>query len=296
MKRLNLLIPGFLLVMLLGSCSNQRDSDELKAKKFQPELFQELEAFALTIDLDGKTFYVTAAQRDGGGLYKSERTNNKWQPLEKLEFSSGEFNDNDLFPSPDGSGEYFFMTKRDDPEKEQNIWVVEKNNGIWENMKGVANVNSEERDGFPSVNLNGDLYFFSQREGGFGSADIYRSQKIDRQYSQPENLGESINSEHWDGLPYISPNGKVMIFFSDRPGGYGEGDLYVSYLNDGKWSDPENLGSNVNSSGTDVTPFIGPEKKYLYFTRVEAIDSTHRRSIYYVELENTPIKLELLNL
>ncbi len=284
------------LITTLVSCSSPRDTGNEQAKKFEPEIFNNLEAFALTMDADGRTFYVTAALRDGGGLYQSERIGNEWQPLQKIDFSSGALNDNDLFPSPNGSGEYFFMTRRDDPNKKQNIWVVEKNNDIWENMRGINNVNSEERDGFPSVNLSGDLYFFSRREGGFGSADIYKSRRVNGQYSEPKKLGKPINSEHWDGLPYISPNGRVMVFFSDRPGGYGEGDLYVSYLIDGKWSDPENLGGNVNSVGTDVTPFIGPDKKYLYFARVEAVDSTHRRNIYYIELENTPIKRDFLDM
>lgn len=301
MKRFNTVL--LCLIMITPIACSQSDVTSKNggqgAMKFAPDIFNNLDVFALTFEPDGKTLYVTVGLKDGGGLFWSEFRNNKWENIKKIEFSNGKYNDNDLFPSPDGTDKYFFMTKRplngDDLEKVQNIWVVERNGTKWGNMYPITIVNSEARDGFPSVTMDGDLYFFSSREGGFGSADIYKSEKVDGVYQKPNNIGSVVNSEYWDGLPYVTPNGKVMILFSDRPDGYGDGDLFVSYFDNGNWTKPENLGQNVNSDMSDVTPFIGPEKKYLYFSRVENVNGAHKRSIYFIDIKNTSIRQDLLN-
>ena len=234
------------------------------ARMFEDSLPSE-DKFALTLTSDGQTLYFTRGLRDGGGIFESTQHDGKWSKPHQLPFSSGDYNDNDLFPSPEGS-KYFFMSKRPITgtvlQKEQDIWVVEKNGSSWgEPVHLGPVVNSDARDGFPSVASDGTLYFFSERAGGLGSADIYRSRFVHGEFMAPENLGSAINTEHWDGLPYISPDKKVLIFFSDRPGGYGGGDLYVSYHRNDSWSEPENLGPLVNTKETEVTPYLNPDGK-----------------------------------
>jgi len=63
--------------------------------------------------------------------------------------------------------------------------------------------------------------------------------------------------------PWVSEDGKVLYFSSNMPGGYGGADLYVSYFNDGKWSQPENLGSGVNSPGDEFSPFIWQDQLFF---------------------------------
>src|SRR6185437_5244486 len=82
----------------------------------------------------------------------------------------------------------------------------------------------------------------------------------------PENLGDSINTEFRETGASISPDRKDLYFSSNRPGGYGGSDLYVSHhLLNGRWSAAENLGPVINTVGDESTPFIHVDNQTLYF-------------------------------
>ncbi|HXB43737.1 MAG TPA: OmpA family protein, partial [Puia sp.] len=76
-----------------------------------------------------------------------------------------------------------------------------------------------------------------------------------------------INTEFWESAPSLSPDKRDLYFASNRPGGYGGNDIYVShYLANGRWSPPENLGPEINTIGDESTPFIHADNQSLYFT------------------------------
>ena len=264
------------------------------AKIFAEGVLSTQDNFALTFTPDNQTLYFTRGLVDGGGLFESKYEDSRWNKPTQVTFSSGKFNDNDLFVSPNGS-KYFFMSARpingDIPQKEQDIWSIQKDGTDWGIPQHLGSVvNSEARDGFPSVTKDGTLYFFSEREDGYGSSDIYRSNFIEGEYYEPENLGSVINSEEWDGLPYIAPDESFLIFFSTRSGGYGNGDLYVTYNHDGVWTAPKNLGPSVNTAESDLTPHVSPDGEYLFFARPDGIE--HRRIIYYIDVDETPLTFD----
>jgi len=92
---------------------------------------------------------------------------------------------------------------------------------------------------------------------------IYKSNGSPSQYSSPRSL--PFNGEAYSVLhPSLSPDGEMLFFASDMPGGFGGYDLYVSYLEDGRWSPPDNLGPTVNTEGNEVFPFYH-ESGTLYF-------------------------------
>ncbi len=95
---------------------------------------------------------------------------------------------------------------------------------------------------------------------------IFRSVLIDKNYQTPELLPENINTEFVDWTPFIAPDESYLLFSSLRPGGYGSGDLYISYRStDNTWSDPVNLGSTINGKGNERYPYVSPDGKYLFF-------------------------------
>ena len=84
-------------------------------------------------------------------------------------------------------------------------------------------------------------------------------------WQEPENLGATVNSTSDDWYPVIPEDGSYMIFVSDRPGGYGGGDMWISLNEGGEWQTPENLGSNVNTVFGESAPFLAEDDTALYF-------------------------------
>ncbi len=103
-------------------------------------------------------------------------------------------------------------------------------------------------------------------QSGVGSCDLYITQLIGTQWSEPVNMGNVVNSEDWDSQPTISSDGTRIIFTSTRKGGYGGSDLYMSEKNHlGDWGIPQNLGSIINTPLADNSPYLAPDGKTLYF-------------------------------
>lgn len=118
-------------------------------------------------------------------------------------------------------------------------------------------VNSPYSDGTPSISADGlSLYFNSQRPGGFGDYDLWIMTRatIFDPWGEPENLGPKVNSPYGDGGPIISANGLSLYFGSNRPGGYGGNDIWVTTraTTEDDWGEPVNIGPSVNSSAWDA--------------------------------------------
>jgi hypothetical protein len=120
-------------------------------------------------------------------------------------------------------------------------------------------VNSTFNDFGPAVSKDGlSLYFSSDRPGGLGPNDIWVSQRdsADDAWGPPVNLGAPVNTAFEERTPNFSRDGHWMFFVSNRPGGFGGDDLWVSWRtnirDDFGWQPPVNLGSGVNSAGFDA--------------------------------------------
>jgi len=96
--------------------------------------------------------------------------------------------------------------------------------------------------------------------------DIYQVRNINGVYSAPERLDDNINSSYMDLSAFIDPEENYIIFASDRPGGYGGTDLYISSKDtDGSWKGAINMGEPVNSSAGEDSPFVSADGLYLFF-------------------------------
>ena len=84
--------------------------------------------------------------------------------------------------------------------------------------------------------------------------------------SEARNIGPTINSKYWESQPTISPDGRELYFVSNRPGGFGDMDIWKSVLSEqGTFSTPVNLGSTINTPYDEMSPFIHTDNQTLYF-------------------------------
>jgi outer membrane protein OmpA-like peptidoglycan-associated protein/tetratricopeptide (TPR) repeat protein len=99
-----------------------------------------------------------------------------------------------------------------------------------------------------------------------GEEDFYISQCFDSVWSMATNLGPPINTHGNEGALTISPDGKLLFFSAcNRPDSYGRCDIYWSHRMGNQWSEPENLGPEVNSPQWDSQPSFSSDGKTLYF-------------------------------
>ena len=169
--------------------------------------------------------------------------------------------------------EVYIETDRPGGRGGMDMWVLKRKSveadwGPLENLDPAINTAKDE--GGPSISTDGlTLYFHSNRSGGYGSWDFYvttRATKNDP-WGQPVNLGPKVNGPSMDVYPYLTSDGLELYFYSNRPGGYGGIDMYVSTratVND-PWGDAVNLGSVVNSPYLDVGPCLSPDALLLFF-------------------------------
>jgi Tol biopolymer transport system component len=221
---------------------------------------------------DGKEFFfsVNLGGRETMKYMRYEGT--RWTAPKTAPFVSPK-NDCDPIFSFDGKRLYFISTrpKPDRPgSKDWDIWYVEKLASGWSEPVNIGPpVNSDNDEYYVSFTRDGTIYFASDREGGLGSFDIYRSEYAESGFRRPENLGKSVNSRYLEHDPFIAPDESYIVFTSvDRPEGFGTGDLYISYReSDGTWTPAKNLGKGFNTRGYDFCPILSPDEKYFFFTR-----------------------------
>ncbi len=151
----------------------------------------------------------------------------------------------------------------------EDFYISHYEDGRWTPAENLGPpINTAGNEGAQTITADGRLLFFTacNRADGFGSCDIYFSRQIGGEWEVPENAGRPLNSSSWDAQPAISPDGRTIYFASNRAGSLGAMDLWKATRNEsGGWSDPENLGPVINTSGREMSPFIHPDNQTLYF-------------------------------
>ena len=220
---------------------------------------------------DGREFYFTQRRPGGSTIMVMRMEGTGWSRPAPAVFS-GRYSDVDHFMTGDGRRMFFCSNRPIEPTAETkpdaDIWVSYRSDETWGEAQHLGPiVNSKENDYYPTLAEDGTLYFSSQREGGLGENDIYRSSFINGAFTAPDNLGPSVNTRFREFDPFVAPDHSYLIFASERPGGQGGADLYISFRDpDGSWSEARNMGPGVNSGDADFTPMLSPDGAYLFLT------------------------------
>ena len=149
--------------------------------------------------------------------------------------------------------------------------VVADNAGMFVNVRNLGpEINTSAREWGATVSSDGlTLLFYSTRTDGFGDSDIWISTRNhpDDLFGQPENLGNTVNTDSYEGAGTLSADGLTMFFNSDRPGGSGEMDVYMATRQSA--ADPFenvlNLGDQINTPWRDAGPVLSEDELTLYF-------------------------------
>lgn len=170
--------------------------------------------------------------------------------------------------SPDGK--QIFIYKNDANDKDSrggDVFVSKVNNGKWRTPEPLGKpVASSYWEGGACISADGKkLFFFSERDGGSGRSDIYMVEKINKkEYGKPVNLGAPVNTSFDEAGMFLAPDGKTLFFCSDGPGSMGSYDVFKTVFENGKWSEPINLGYPINSAAKEGQLTISADAKYAY--------------------------------
>jgi hypothetical protein len=201
---------------------------------------------------------------------------------------SGRWAEGDLSLAPDGRAAYFVSTRPIEPggapRADTDVWRLHRqDDGAWGEPEHLPDLASDGFEWFPNATADGWLYFGSERAAGNlgaeGTSDLWRARFEGGRFEPPENLGPQINTAGQDIEPWISADGRLLIFASNgRADSRGSYDLYASHLCDGSWTAPRNLGDEVNSPEWDFGPRLSPDGRFLFFTsnRVSSARSPER--------------------
>lgn len=156
------------------------------------------------------------------------------------------------------------------PNDDEDLVISHKNTrGRWTEPESISkNINSELNEGTCTISADGRKLIFTSCVGrqGYGSCDLFESVRIGNEWTKPKNLGPNVNSAEWESQPSLSADGRTLYFISDRRGGVGRRDIWVSSLNEnGEWTRAKNAGKPVNTVYDEISPFIHVNNKALYF-------------------------------
>ena len=200
------------------------------------------------------------------------------------------------------------------------LYETTKKGSKWEKPKGIKAINTSAHETSATYSYDGKtIYFCSNREGGYGQHDIYRSvMDAKGRWGKPENLGSVVNTPYDEKSVFAHPDGKTLYFCSDGHPGYGGFDIFMTTYVNGAWTEPVNIGYPVNTSGDDAyfvitadkrtgyysskqvggqggydiykIAFLGPEKEFAYRTENDLIDGVE--SFVDIDIKNEQIPLE----
>lgn len=204
-------------------------------------------------------------------FYKCVKTDSVWRKAVNLGPPvNTPGNEGALCISPDGKYIFFAACDRPDGYGSCDLYWARRTGDEWstpENMGPV--VNSSSWDSQPSFSSDGKtLYFASNREGGKGRSDIWKTElKPDGSWTAPVNLGDSINTKDDDLAPFIHPDNHTLYFASRGHQGMGGFDLFVSRMDaNGNWSSPVDLAYPINTYADEINLVVNAKGDVAYIS------------------------------
>jgi hypothetical protein len=254
---------------------------------------------------DGNEFYFGIMAGGFAVIVETKQVEGRWTKPRIAPFSGDpRFMDLEPHISPDGQHFYWLSTRPPDgsePDPDdagawghQDIWAMDRVADGWGEPDNLGPpVNTDAAEFFPSVTLDGTMYFTRNDEDPEGSF-IYRSRLVDGRYTDSEKLPAEVNSTTQQYNAFIAPDESYLILgVFGREDTHGGTDYYVVFRNqDDTWAGPINLGETINQErGAEWSPYVSPDGQYFFFmsTRTAERESPEQLTLEYLrELHNAP--------
>lgn len=182
-------------------------------------------------------------------------------------------NFNEGAQSVTADGKYIYFTACNRPDGHGRLcdiyYSMVMDNGSWSEPVNLGDeINTTDSDKHPSISADGrTLYFISNRAGGKGNFDIWKSEKSGETWSKPVNLGDSINTSGAEQSPFIHPDQSTLYFSSDGWPGMGRDDIFMSKCKtDSTWSTPKNLGYPINTYHEEIGLIVNARGTKAYYS------------------------------
>ena len=230
------------------------------------------EEYFSALTSDESTLIFTRQINRNEDFYKSVKVNKDWTTAEPLSanINTPSFNEGAQCISPDGQFLFFTGCNRPDGLGRCDIYISQKEGKGWSKPINLGfPINTSGWESQPSLSADGKtLYFVSDRKGGLGSYDIWKSIiGDDGKWIMPENLGPNINTVYNEQYPFIHPDGKTFYFSSTGWTGLGGKDLFISRSDTlNVWSKPINLGFPINTYGDESGLTINSSGTKAFFS------------------------------
>jgi WD40-like Beta Propeller Repeat len=253
-----------------------------QARVFEPGVISNDQVFGGSFTPDGKEVYFTGAfgGRDSLQILYSKKIKGIWEKPQIAPFADRQLKQIDPFVSPEGAT--ILYNSINIATGDFDVYAVYLSPKGWSAPARLGNeINTSASEFYATMCYSGNIYFTRRNKDN----DIYVSRFVGGKYQPAELLDSVINSGN-ESNPYISAEEDYLIFLSDRKGGYGGSDLYISFNKKGKWSIPQNLGSQVNSAISEFCPGVDRKNELFFFSRTEMVGKQRVENIYYIKLKD----------
>lgn len=225
-----------------------------------------------TLSADGKTLIFTRYNRPSMAedFFQSRYADGRWgkavrmaEPLNSTE------NEGAGCISQDGRILYFTACGRQDGAGRCDLYISYRKGAGWSVPQNLGPaVNTSAWESMPCLSIDGKtLYFVSNRDGGMGGMDIWRSTLVEGRWSKPVNMGPGINTQGDEKSPFVSFDDQRLYYSSNGLIGMGGLDLFVcSRTSDSTWGEPQNLGYPINTSGDESSLIVSPDGQTALFS------------------------------
>lgn len=251
----------------------------VKVKNLGPVVNTKYPEYCPAVSADGNTLIFTS-RREGGttdnidddgryfeDIYVSTKKGGKWsKPVSIGSNINTAGHESAIGLSPDG--QLLFIYK--DDNNDGNIYQSERNADGWSDPVSLgSDINTDAWETHASITADKEMLVFTSNrsEGGYGGRDLWYCKKLPNgEWGLAMNMGSVINTDYEEDSPFISADGKTLVFSSMGHTSMGGFDIFRSKWEDGAWTAPENIGYPINTSEDDVFFVLNPDGRTAYYS------------------------------